>query len=97
MAEAARNTNGEYARQSRYLAGGGTVVSALMERRTIPGKEVTEIVLSGFNERLYSLYPEMREGELALVERLKANKPKKDRGVHQKVILPPPSDPEATG
>jgi hypothetical protein len=39
------------------------LAAALMERRTIPGKEATEIIKLGFDERLYSPYSEMREVE----------------------------------
>lgn len=48
------------------------LASALMERRTIPGKEVTEIIREGFDERLYADHPEMRRQDQELAARLKA-------------------------
>jgi hypothetical protein len=48
------------------------LAAALMERRTIPGKEATEIIREGYSERLYAERPEMREQERALAAKLKA-------------------------
>jgi hypothetical protein len=47
---------------------------ALIERRTILGKDATEIIILGFGEQLYSRNPELRSQELAFAAKLKAAK-----------------------
>jgi hypothetical protein len=61
------------------------LAAALIERRTIPGPEATEIMREGFYERLYSLHPEMREGQRGVdgkAESIQAQTPKR-RGYHR--------------
>jgi hypothetical protein len=47
--------------------------AALMERRTIGGKEATEIIHDGFKEALYKQHPEMRSQDLAMRAQFKAS------------------------
>jgi hypothetical protein len=47
------------------------LAAELMQRKTILGKEATEIIVAGFNESFYSQHPEIRSQEVALAARLK--------------------------
>jgi hypothetical protein len=63
------------------------LAAELMQRKTILGKEATEIIVDGFNESSYSQHPEMRSQELALAARLKTRSLElkrltKDRNAH---------------